>query len=129
MTAPVFEITKAASFDAAHSLPGGRPERPYARLHGHSFRVEATLAGPAAPPMGWVADLADLEAALNLAAGELDHTLLNEHAGLESPTLEALCVHFAGRLQSQFPSLKRIVVSRPSVGESCALESPPTPSG
>lgn len=125
MTAPVFEITKTASFDAAHSLPGGPEDRPYARLHGHSFKIEATLAGPAVPPMGWVADLADLDAALRLAAGELDHTLLNEHAGLESPTLEALCAHFAGRLQSRFPSLKRIVVSRPSVGESCALELPP----
>jgi len=121
MTAPQFEITKAASFDAAHSLPGGPGERPYARLHGHSFRVEATLAGPAAPPVGWVTDLAELDSALKAAAGELDHTLLNEHAGLESPTLEALCLFFVGRLKPAFPSLKRIVVSRPTVGESCAL--------
>jgi len=124
MPAPVFEISKAAFFDAAHSLPEGRADRPYARLHGHSFRVEATLAGPAAAPMGWVADLADLDAALKGVACELDHTLLNEHAGLESPTLEALCVYFAGRLKGDFPSLRRIVVSRPSVGESCAMDLP-----
>ena len=122
MTAPLFEISKAAFFDAAHSLPEGQADRPYARLHGHSFKVEATLAGPAAAPMGWVADLADLDAALKGVASELDHTLLNEHAGLESPTLEALCVYFAGRLKGDFPSLRRIVVSRPSVGESCAME-------
>lgn len=122
MTDATFEITKAAAFDAAHSLPGGPQERPYARLHGHSFRVEATLAGPARPPVGWVADFAELEAALKAAAGELDHTLLNEHPGLESPTLEALCLHFAGRLKPAFPSLKRIVVARPSVGERCSLE-------
>jgi 6-pyruvoyltetrahydropterin/6-carboxytetrahydropterin synthase len=122
MSAPEFEITKAASFDAAHSLPGGPQARPYARLHGHSFQVEATLAGPATAPVGWVADLAELDAALKAAAGELDHTLLNEHPGLESPTLEALCLHFAGRLKSAFPALKRIVVSRPSVGERCSLE-------
>jgi 6-pyruvoyltetrahydropterin/6-carboxytetrahydropterin synthase len=122
MTQPLFEITKAATFDAAHSLPGGPGERPYARLHGHSFRVEATLCGPAAAPVGWVADLAELDGALKAAAGELDHSLLNEHAGLESPTLEALCLYFAGRLKSGFPNLKRVVVSRPTVGESCALE-------
>jgi 6-pyruvoyltetrahydropterin/6-carboxytetrahydropterin synthase len=122
MTETVFEITKTASFDAAHSLPGGPQERPYARLHGHSFRVEATLAGPARAPVGWVADLAELETALKSAAGELDHTLLNEHAGLESPTLEALCIHFVGRLKPAFPTLKRIVVSRPSVGERCSFE-------
>lgn len=122
MSDAVFEITKAASFDAAHSLPGGPQERPYTRLHGHSFQVEATLAGPAAPPVGWVADLAELEAALKAAAAQLDHTLLNEHPGLESPTLEALCVHFAGKLKAAFPALRRIVVSRPSVGERCSLE-------
>ncbi|HEY1448958.1 MAG TPA: 6-carboxytetrahydropterin synthase [Caulobacteraceae bacterium] len=122
MTTPVFEISKAATFDAAHSLPGGPDERPYARLHGHSFRVEATLGGPAMAPVGWVADLAELDTALKAAAGELDHTLLNEHPGLESPTLEALCLYFAGRLQADFPALKRIVVSRPTVGERCALE-------
>jgi 6-pyruvoyltetrahydropterin/6-carboxytetrahydropterin synthase len=122
MTTPLFEISKSASFDAAHSLPGGPDERPYARLHGHSFRVEATLAGPAAAPVGWVADLAELDAALRAAAGELDHTLLNEHPGLESPTLEALCLYFTGRLRADFPALKRVVVSRPTVGESCSLD-------
>ena len=121
MTSPTFEITKSATFDAAHSLSGGPEERAYARLHGHSFRVEATLAGPAAPPVGWVADLAELDAALKAVAGQLDHTLLNEHEGLASPTLEALCLFFASRLGPGFPTLRRVVVSRPSVGESCAL--------
>jgi len=121
MTQPIFEITKAAAFDAAHRLPGGPMEGPYTRLHGHSFRVEATLRGPATGPVGWVEDLATLDAALKAAAGELDHSLLNDHAGLGSPTLEALCLFFAGRLRDQFPGLAKIVVSRPTVGESCAL--------
>ena len=123
MTDPVFEITKAAAFDAAHRLPAGGPEgSPYTRLHGHSFRVEATVRGPAKPPIGWVDDLGALDAALKQIAGALDHGLLNETPGLESPTLEALCVHFADRLKPAFPGLARIVVSRPSIGESCAME-------
>ena len=121
MTQPIFEITKAAAFDAAHRLPGGSAEGPYTRLHGHSFRVEATLRGPVAGPVGWVDDLATLDQALKAVAGELDHSLLNDHPGLESPTLEALCLFFAGRLKPRFPSLCRIAVSRPTVGESCAL--------
>ncbi len=121
MTEPIFEITKAAAFDAAHRLPGGPAEGPYTRLHGHSFRVEATLRGPAAPPVGWVEDLARLDAALKSAAAELDHSLLNDHPGLESPTLEALCGFFASRLGADFPTLTRIRVSRPTVGESCVL--------
>jgi 6-pyruvoyltetrahydropterin/6-carboxytetrahydropterin synthase len=123
MTDPVFEITKAAAFDAAHRLPAGGPDgSPYTRLHGHSFRVEASVRGLARPPVGWVDDLGALEAALKQIAGALDHGLLNDVPGLESPTLEALCVHFADRLQPAFPGLSRVVVSRPSIGESCAME-------
>ena len=47
--------------------------------------------------------------------------LLNERTGLETPTLENLCLHFAQQLKPRFSGLSRIAVSRPSVGESCAL--------
>lgn len=121
MTPPTFEITKAATFDAAHFFAEGPQHRPYANLHGHSFRVEATVRGEAQEPVGWVADLADLDAALKAVAGELDHGLLNERPGLERPTLEHLCLYFVERLKPTFPHLSRIVVSRPTIGESCAL--------
>jgi 6-pyruvoyltetrahydropterin/6-carboxytetrahydropterin synthase len=121
MTSPLFEITKAATFDAAHRLPGGPADGPYGRLHGHSFRVEASVRGPATAPMAWVADLATLEAALEAVAGELDHSLLNDHPGLETPTLEALCLVFAQRLKPAFPGLSRVTISRPSLSESCSL--------
>jgi len=128
MAQSLFEITKAATFDAAHRLPGGPEGGPYTRLHGHSFRVEATLRGPAVGPVGWVDDLGRLDRALGAVAGELDHSTLNDHPGLESPTLEALCAFFARRLGPNFPALSRVVVSRPTVGESCALALPPSPS-
>lgn len=121
MTAPVFEITQAASFDAAHFLPTGPADSPYRRVHGHSFRVEVTVRGPALAPVGWVADLGQLDDALKATADGLDHSLLNEKAGLESPTLEHLCLYFAEALKADFPGLCRVTVSRPSVGESCAL--------
>lgn len=121
MILPTFEITKAATFDAAHYFAQGPEHRPYANLHGHSFKVEATVRGQAQEPVGWVADLADLEAALKAVAGELDHGLLNEKPGLERPTLEHICLYFAERLRPAFPGLSRIVVSRPTISESCAL--------
>jgi 6-pyruvoyltetrahydropterin/6-carboxytetrahydropterin synthase len=121
MSAPEFEISKSAAFDAAHYLPEGSAGE-YRRVHGHSFQVEATLKGPMQEPVGWVADLGALDAALKALAHELDHSMLNEHAGLESPTLERLCLHFAGRLKPQFAGLKRVCVLRPSNGERCVLE-------
>lgn len=120
MSDPIFEITKAASFDAAHSLPEG-PRGEYRRLHGHSFRVEATVRGPIQEPVGWVEDLGRLDAALRAVAGALDHGHLNETPGLESPTLERLCLHFAERLRPDFPGLSRVMVSRPTVNERCVL--------
>lgn len=121
MTQPVFEITKAATFDAAHYFAEGPEHRPYANLHGHSFKVEATVRGVQQEPVGWVADLADLDAELKAVAAQLDHGLLNEKPGLERPTLEHLCLYFAERLKVRFPGLSRIVVSRPTISESCAL--------
>ena len=45
MTQPTFEITKAATFDAAHYFAEGPEHRPYQNMHGHSFKVEATVRG------------------------------------------------------------------------------------
>jgi 6-pyruvoyltetrahydropterin/6-carboxytetrahydropterin synthase len=116
-----FEITKAAAFDAAHFLAVGPADGPYRRMHGHSFKVEATIKGPA-KDVGWVEDLGELDKALSAAAHALDHGLLNEKPGLENPTLERLCLYFAGQLQDRFPGLSRIAVSRPTVGERCELK-------
>ncbi len=121
MSDSVFEITQGASFDAAHFLPVGPEAHRYRRMHGHSFRVEATLRGTADARDGWVADLGELETALGAAAAALDHRVLNEQPGLDNPTLERLCLYFAEQLKPAFPTLSRIVVARPSVGESCAL--------
>lgn len=121
MTQPSFEITKAATFDAAHYFAEGPEHRPYQNLHGHSFKVEATVRGQAQEPVGWVADLADLDAALKGVAAQLDHGLLNDKPGLDRPTLEHICLYFAERLRPTFPGLCRIVISRPTIGESCAL--------
>ncbi|ATQ41917.1 6-carboxytetrahydropterin synthase [Caulobacter mirabilis] len=120
MTEPIFEITKTATFDAAHYIEQGPGDHRYRRLHGHSFSVEASVRGPA-QPAGWVADLDELDKALKAVAEELDHGLLNDREGLEVPTLERICLYFADRLRPTFPGLSRIVVSRPTIGERCAL--------
>ena len=122
MTQPVFEITKAATFDAAHHFPNEPEGSPYRRIHGHSFQVEVSIRSDRLDANGWVADLNALDTALKAAAGELDHGMLNEHEGLEIPSLEHLCLWFARRLTPDWPGLSRVVVSRPTIHERCALE-------
>ena len=117
---PVFEITKAAYFDAAHYIEQGPSNHRYRRLHGHSFKVEASVRGEMLDA-GWVADLDTLDVALKAVATELDHGLLNDKPGLEVPTLERLCLYFAERLKVRFPGLSRVVLSRPTIGERCVL--------
>ena len=118
----VFEITKAATFDAAHHFPNAPEGSIYRRIHGHSFTVEATIrSGVLDADHGWVADLAALDRALKAAAEELDHGMLNEKPGLERPSLENLCLWFARRLKPDWPGLCRIQVARPTIHERCVL--------
>ena len=117
----VFEITKAVHFEAAHFM-GGKPEgHPYRNMHGHSFRLEATVAGVVKPGEQWVEDFSNLTACLNATAEKLDHRLLNEIDGLEVPTLERICLWVAEDLSEALPGLKRVAIARPSLNERCEL--------
>jgi 6-pyruvoyltetrahydropterin/6-carboxytetrahydropterin synthase len=117
----VFEISKAVTFEAAHYM-GGKPEgHPYRAIHGHSFRLEATVAGTVKPGEQWVEDLGHLADCLSATAAKLDHRLLNEIDGLEVPTLERLCLWAAADLKSHLPGLTRVALARPSLNERCEL--------
>ena len=108
MTNAIFEITKAATFDAAHYLEQGSAENPYRRLHGHSFKVEASVRGRRrrhAVLGGGSAEL-DRGTARHRAASWI-HGLLNEKPGLETPTLEHIqaCISLRRLSPSCFPGL------------------------
>ena len=116
-----FEITQAVNFEAAHYM-GTKPEgHPYRGIHGHSFRLEATVSGTVQKGEQWVEDFAVVKAALQVTAAKLDHSLLNEIEGLEVPTLERICLWVADDLSEALPSLTRVTIARPSLDESCTL--------
>ena len=94
---------------------------PYRNVHGHSFRLEATVAGKVKPGEEWVQDFSELAAVLSETAIKLDHCLLNEIEGLEVPTLERIAVWAANDLKPKLPGLKTIVLARPSLDERCVL--------
>lgn len=117
----VFEITKAVNFEAAHFM-GAQPEgHPYRNVHGHSFRLEVTVAGTVKPGEEWVQDFSELAAILQVTAEKLDHRLLNEIDGLSVPTLERIALWAANDLKPRLPGLKRVVLARPSLDERCVL--------
>ncbi len=118
----MFEITKSATFEAAHRLPGRGTGDPYGRVHGHSFRIDAVVAGRVQAGERWVADLAVLARALERVAAELDHQMLNELPGLDVPTLEMIALWVADRLKPDLPGLASVTIARPSLGEACTLK-------
>jgi len=117
----VFEITKAVSFEAAHFMAGKPDGHPYRNVHGHSFRLEVTVAGTVKPGEEWVQDFSDLTEILKATAAKLDHRLLNEIDGLSVPTLERICLWAANDLREALPGLKQVALARPSLDERCVL--------
>jgi len=104
------DIYKVFKFDAAHHLTCVSAGHKCAKLHGHSFRVEIHLRGPADSRTGWVMDFADITAAFEPILDQLDHKNLNNIPGLENPTSENLCRWIWQRLQSALPQLCKIIV-------------------
>jgi len=110
------ELSKDYTFEAAHRLPRVPPDHKCHRLHGHSYRIEVSIAGNVDEELGWVQDFADISAVVEpLLKRELDHRTLNDVAGLENPTSELLCAWLWNRLRPQLPRLSAITVH-----ETCA---------
>ena len=104
------EIYKEFHFEAAHHLPNVPEGHKCARLHGHSFHVRISIAGPLDPSLGWVADFADLKAAFKPLHELLDHRYLNDIEGLENPTSENLARWIWDRLQPALPQLSAVEI-------------------
>jgi 6-pyruvoyltetrahydropterin/6-carboxytetrahydropterin synthase len=110
------ELSKDYTFEAAHRLPNAPPGHKCQRLHGHSYRVEVTIAGEVDERAGWLVDFADITAVVDpLLKRELDHRTLNDVPGLENPTAEVLCAWLWNRLRPGLPLLAAITVH-----ETCA---------
>jgi len=117
------QIFKEFVFDAAHMLEFMPKGHPCARLHGHSFRVEVVIDGQP-DENGLVMDLGDVEEELKRVRAELDHSYLNEIAGLEQPTLERLTQWIWRRLEGSLGRLSEITIRRDSCREGCTYFGP-----
>jgi len=112
-------IFKEFLFEAAHHLPQSfDPDHPNHRLHGHSFRVRATLEGQP-DVQGLLLDLGVVTEHLNVVRSKLDHRYLNEISGLENPTLENISIWIWNALKSDLKQLVEVGLYRDSCGEGC----------
>ncbi len=102
------EIFKEFHFEAAHRLPNVPEGHKCARLHGHSFKVRLSIAGPVEEHAGWVMDFADLKTHFKPLLAQLDHYYLNEIPGLENPTSENIVRWIWQRLKPTLPQLTAI---------------------
>ena len=88
----MYYLQSEASFDAAHFLKGYTGK--CRNLHGHRWRVVATIQGSslqqAGPQAGMLTDFGDLKGDLKALCDHLDHALLVEEGSLRPETLAAL---------------------------------------
>ena len=104
------DIYVSLSFDAAHRLPAVPAGHKCGNLHGHTFAVEVYVQGDVAQDTGWVADFGDIKALVKPYIDQLDHTYLNDIAGLENPTSENIAVWIWRKLEPELAGLSKIVV-------------------
>ena len=76
----MYTLIVRARFEAAHDIPGHKGK--CARLHGHSYRLEAEFTGRELDQIGMLRDFTDLKAVMNEFLP--DHTYLNDV--MECPT-------------------------------------------
>ncbi len=97
-------------FEAAHRLPKVPKGHKCERLHGHSFKIELTVAGPVNPDTGWFIDFSVIYDAWAPLFDQLDHNYLNDVVGLENPTSENLAAWIWDALKVKLPSLAQVTV-------------------
>jgi len=109
MRLPV-RIRKQFHFEAAHVLPHHAGK--CSRLHGHSYRLDVTVAGPlenSGPATGMVVDFDVLAAVVREAVVDpLDHRSLNEF--VDNPTSENIVAWIWRRLEPRLPQLEELTL-------------------
>lgn len=113
----MFELTIQTHFDAAHYLTGYPGE--CARLHGHTYLVEITIAGKELNEIGLVYDFKDLKEKTSQIVSRFDHRYLNEIPPFDktTPTAENLARYI-------FDELKKVIPPKIRIKEVSVWESP-----
>jgi 6-pyruvoyltetrahydropterin/6-carboxytetrahydropterin synthase len=104
------ELKKEYRFEAAHYLPRVPAGHKCARMHGHSYRVELTVAGEVDPASGWLIDFQVIDDAWLDLHRRFDHQTLNEVPGLENSTCEVMAAYIWSAVRLTVPQLSAVTV-------------------
>ncbi len=104
----MFEVSVVMSFSSAHNLRGYRGK--CEALHGHNWKVEATIASLRLDKLGMVVDFTAIKESLKKVLSALDHAYLNDVAPFDrvNPTSENIARFVYQGLKKEFrrPGLK-----------------------
>ena len=112
----IAEMSAGFHFECAHFMshyPEGHINRV---MHGHSYEARLVLRGPVDEHTGMVYDFEDLKKVLKELELSLDHKVLNEIPGLETPTAENIAKWIWQKTKVSLPQLVEVQVNRPTVG-------------
>lgn len=115
------ELSQRFFFDAAHTLNREMETEGSLRIHGHTYEAEVTVRGFPDSKSGMVIDLGFLRSEITRIREMLDHRLLDEVAGLGSPTLENLCAFIRIQMEPTVCGLCQVMVERRASGDRCVL--------
>ncbi len=104
------ELTKEYRFEAAHRLPRVPQGHKCSRTHGHSYKVEISVAGPVDPQTGWLIDFGVIDDAWAVLFDRFDHHDLNDVPGLENSTCENIAIYVWRELRPSIPPLSAVTV-------------------
>ena len=115
-----YELTVKDHFDAAHALPGC--DGPCQYLHGHTWEVEATIAGQHLDEVGMLYDFKDVKRDLHAVLDNFDHRCVNEVPPFDrlNPTAEHLARVVFHELAATLPA--HLALKEVSIWESPAAK-------
>ncbi|VFP80224.1 6-carboxytetrahydropterin synthase QueD [Candidatus Erwinia haradaeae] len=103
-------LFKDFTFEAAHYLPHAPKDHQCATIHGHSFIVRLEVTGVMDPHTGWVVDFSEIKRAFQPIHNQIDHSCLNQIAGLENPTSEVLAAWIWEKVKPTLSMLSAVIV-------------------
>ena len=104
----MFEVSVEETFAAGHALRGyaGKCEN----VHGHNYRVQLTIEGPALDNIGLLVDFVEVKRLIHGVVDRLDHRFINDLPPFDilNPSAENLAKYFYDEISSGLASPARL---------------------